>query len=80
MMADTTLEKLRSEALRLSNAERAQWAHDLVQSLDAPPDADAADAWDQEVSRRLNAIEAGTAALIDCDDLRQRLKARIPGG
>jgi putative addiction module component (TIGR02574 family) len=80
MMVDTTLEKLRSAALRLSNAERAQWAHDLVQSLDAPPDADAADARDQGVSRRLNAIEAGTVALIDCDDLRQRLKARIPGG
>jgi len=79
-MSDATLEKLRSEALRLSDAERVQLAYDLVQSLDAPPDADAADAWDQEVSRRLDAIEAGAAALIDRDELRQRLKARIGGG
>ena len=79
-MADATPEKLRSEALRLSQAERAQLAHDLVESLDAPPDSDGADAWDRELSRRLDAIEAGSAGLIDRDELRQRLKARIAGG
>jgi putative addiction module component (TIGR02574 family) len=79
-MSDATLEKLSSEALHLSDAERAQLAHDLVQRLDAPLDSDAADGWDQDVSRRLDPIEAGTAALIDCDELRQRLKARIGGG
>jgi putative addiction module component (TIGR02574 family) len=79
-MSDATLEKLRSEALRLSDAERARLAHDLVQSLDAPSDADAADAWEQEVSRRLDAIDAGTAVLIDRDELSRRLKARLVRG
>jgi putative addiction module component (TIGR02574 family) len=79
-MADLTLEKLRSQALSLSDADRARLAHDLVQSLDAPIDPDAAEAWDQELSRRLDAIEVGTAILIDRDELRQRLKARIDRG
>jgi putative addiction module component (TIGR02574 family) len=79
-MSDATLEKLRSEALRLSDAERARLAHDLVQSLDAPSDPDAAEAWEQEISRRLDAIDAGTAVLIDRDELSRRLKARLVRG
>jgi putative addiction module component (TIGR02574 family) len=79
-MPNATLEKLRSEALRLSDADRARLAHDLVQSLDAPFDADAADAWDREIARRLDAIEAGTAVLVDRDELSRRLRARIARG
>jgi hypothetical protein len=33
--------------------------------------------WQDEMSRRLAAIEAGTAILIDRDELRERLRARI---
>jgi putative addiction module component (TIGR02574 family) len=76
-MGDSNLERLRAEALRLSDAERAELAHDLVRSLDEPADPDAADAWDREVARRLDAIDAGTAKLIDREELRQRLQARL---
>ena len=79
-MGDSDLEKLRAEALRLSDAERAELAHDLVKSLDEPADHDAADVWDQELARRLNAIDAGTAKLIDRDELRRRLQARLARG
>jgi putative addiction module component (TIGR02574 family) len=80
MMSSTNLDRVRSDALRLSDLERAELAHDLVKSLDAPEDADAPDAWDQEISRRLAEIDAGTAKLIDRDELRHRMRARLNAG
>jgi len=76
-MADSTLEKLRSEALRLTEAERADLAHSLVVSLDGPPDKDAEAAWDAEILRRLAEIDSGTAELVDRDELRRRMRARM---
>lgn len=79
-MAGSTLEKLRSEALRLPEEERAALAHSLVQSLDGPADADAESAWDAEIRRRLAEIDAGTAELVDREELRRRMRARMSGG
>ena len=75
-MSNATLEKLRSEALRLSETERAELAQDLMKSLDAPADPDAGDAWDREISRRLDEVDAGTATLIDRADLLRRMQQR----
>jgi len=52
-----SLRELRSEVLSLPEAERAELAHELVNSLDAPADADVADAWDREIQRRLAEID-----------------------
>jgi len=76
-METETLNKLRSEALVLSEAERAELAHFLVKSLDAPADADASEAWDKEILRRLAEIDAGTAKFIDRDEFRRRMQARL---
>jgi putative addiction module component (TIGR02574 family) len=76
-MAGTTLEKVRSEALRLPESERAELAHSLVVSLDGPADADAEPAWDAEILRRLAEIDSGTAELIDREELRRRMRARM---
>lgn len=78
-MASPTLEKLRSEALSLSETERAELAHELMRSLDAPADADAAEAWEQEILRRLAAVDAGTATLVDREELRRRMRNRMTG-
>ena len=77
LMETETLSKLRSEVLMLSEAERAELAHALVKSLDAPTDVDATEAWDMEILRRLVEIDAGTAKLIDRDEFRRRMQARI---
>jgi putative addiction module component (TIGR02574 family) len=71
-----TLEKLRSEVLRLPESERAELAHELVKSLDTPVDVDAADAWDREIVRRLAEIDAGTAKLVDREELRRRMRGQ----
>lgn len=76
-MATQTLERLRSEALTLSVAERAELAHELVRSLDAPDDFDVSDVWDLEIVRRLAEVETGTATLIDRDEFRRRMQDRI---
>ena len=79
-MAGSTLEKLRSEALRLPEVERAELAHSLVLSLDGPADEHAESAWDTEIERRLAEIDAGTAELVDREELRRRMRARMSGG
>lgn len=76
-MGSLTLEKVRSEALNLPESERAELAHDLVASLDGPADADAGSAWDAEILRRLAEIDSGTAELIDREELRRRMRARM---
>ena len=76
-MASSTLEKLRSEALSLPEAERAELAHSLVISLDGPADQDAEKAWDAEIQRRLAEIDSGTAELIDREELRRRMRERM---
>ena len=76
-MSSATLEQIRSEALRLPEPERAELAHELVKSPDAPADADATEAWENELLRRLAEVDTGTATLIDREDLRNRMRARM---
>jgi putative addiction module component (TIGR02574 family) len=76
-MSTETLSKLRSDALSLPEAERAELAHALVKSLDAPADNDARDAWDEEIMRRLAEVDAGTATLLDRAEFQRRMQARI---
>ena len=76
-MATDMLKRLRAEALQLTEADRAELAYSLVASLDAPADADVSDAWDYELMRRLAQIDAGTAVVVDRDEFRRRMQARL---
>ena len=76
-MSAHTLEKIRLEALNLSETERADLAHSLVTSLDGPADQDAGQAWDAEIQRRLAEIDTGTVQLIDREEFRRRMRERI---
>jgi putative addiction module component (TIGR02574 family) len=77
IVGSRALEKVRLEALNLPESERAQLAYDLVTSLDGPSDADVEKAWDAEVLRRLAEIDSGTAKLVDREELRRRMWARM---
>jgi putative addiction module component (TIGR02574 family) len=76
-MSAHTLEKIRSEALNLSESERADLAHSLVTSLDGPADQGVEKAWDAEVRRRLAEIDSGTAQLIDREEFGRRMRERM---
>lgn len=76
-MATEPLQRLRSEILALSETERAELAHDLIQSLDQPRDDGIEDAWDREILRRIGEIDAGQAELVDRAAFRRRIRARL---
>ena len=76
-MGSGTLRRLCEEALMLPEEERAELARELVRSLDAPADADAADGWEEEILHRLSQVDAGTAKLMDRDTFRQRMRERL---
>jgi putative addiction module component (TIGR02574 family) len=76
-MATEPLQRLRSEMLALSEAERAELAHDLILSLDEPRDNGVGEAWDREISRRIGEIDAGQAELVDRAEFRLRIRKRL---
>jgi len=76
-MATYTMEQLRSQVLTLSEPERAELAHELIKSLDAPADEGVEEAWSQELVRRISQIDSGQAKLLDREEFRKRIQARI---
>jgi putative addiction module component (TIGR02574 family) len=73
-MADRA--RVLEDALTLPVADRASVAHELLRSLEpAGEDADVAAAWADEIGRRIDEVEAGTAELHDLDTVRARLEA-----
>lgn len=76
-MATEALERLRSEMMALSETERAELAHELIESLDAPRDNGVEDAWDREILRRISVVDDGQAKLLDRDEFRRRIRAGL---
>ncbi len=70
-------EKLRSEVLALPAEERAELAQALLESLHGEADPDAEAAWLAELDRRAQAVADGTAKLVDWDEARERIAARL---
>jgi putative addiction module component (TIGR02574 family) len=76
-MGSPTLEKIRSEALNLTESERAELAQNLVASLDGPSESGVEEAWDAEILRRLAEIDSDSANLIDREEFGRRMRARM---
>ena len=70
-------DKLRAELLALPPAERAELAHALLESLHEEADPDAEAAWISELDRRAQAVADGTAKLVDWEEARARIAARL---
>lgn len=71
------MKSILAEALRLDDDTRAELAAELLASLEGPADPDASQAWDEEIDRRIAAIEAGHVALEPWDDIRRRIERDI---
>jgi putative addiction module component (TIGR02574 family) len=72
-------EAVLAEALRLGTKARAEIAAELLASLDGPADADAEQAWEAEIRRRVEALETGTERLEPWDDVKRRIEKDILG-
>lgn len=68
-----------ADALRLDSAARAELAAELLASLDGPGDPDAEAAWNDEIDRRVEAIEAGTVRLEPWEQVKRRIEKDLLG-
>ena len=75
-MSDTLME-LKQKAAELSDAERADLALSLIESLDGPADLDVEEAWRIEIERRIGQIDRGEVELIPGDEVFARLRRRL---
>ena len=74
------LKEIESQALQLSPSERGELIHRLIVSLegdsgDSP--AAIAQAWDEEIARRLADMDAGKSVWIPAEEVFARLDALI---
>jgi putative addiction module component (TIGR02574 family) len=68
-----------ADALRLEPNARAEVAAELLASLDGPADPDAEAAWDEEIDRRIDAIERGAVTLEPWSEVKRRIERDILG-
>ena len=57
---NTISQRLLEDALRLPDAERADLAASLIDSLDQQMDEDVQSAWDSEILRRVAELDSGS--------------------
>lgn len=76
-MSTPELKALVSNALKLSPADRETLAFEVLDSLRPPASPDTAEAWDEEIVRRINQIKSGNATLLSVEELRARMRARL---
>lgn len=74
-----TLAELKERAAQLSEAERAELALAIIESLDGPlePAVDVEEVWRAEIDRRVAQIERGEVELIPGDEVLERLRRRF---
>jgi putative addiction module component (TIGR02574 family) len=75
-MSDT-LAELKQKASELSEAERADLALSLIESLDGPADPDVEEAWRIEIERRIGQIDRGEVKTIPGDEVFAKLRRRL---
>jgi putative addiction module component (TIGR02574 family) len=68
------------QAMQLSPDEKRALIESLVISMDCDPDAnpeEIARAWDEEIARRVDALDKGETEMIDGDEVFARLRTML---
>ena len=71
------LAELKEKAAQLSEAERAELALALIESLDGPAETGVEEAWRVEIERRVAQVERGEVRLVPGDEVFERLRRRL---
>jgi hypothetical protein len=69
-----TAEKLLSEALALNEAERAELAARLLETLDPSTDIDYVAAWESELQERIRQLDSGEVRAIPWTEARRMIR------
>ena len=79
-MAQMTPEvsKLLEQALSLSVEEQEALADSLISSLGGKVDEGVQAAWDEEVKRRIEELDSGSAKTIPWEEVRERNLRKLP--
>lgn len=73
----TALAELKQKAAQLDEAERAELALALIESLEGEADVGAEESWRIEVERRIAEIDRGEVQLIPGDEVFARLRRAL---
>lgn len=76
----TALQEIERQALQLSPRERGELIHQLIVSLESPPEDSpqaVAQAWDEEIARRVADMEAGKTVWVPAEEVFARLDAML---
>jgi hypothetical protein len=65
------------QALHLSERERADLAHKLLESLDDVPPAEAERLWADTATRRAREIDEGKVQLVSAEELEDKVQAKL---
>lgn len=74
------LKEIEDQALQLSSQERGELIHRLIVSLEGIPEDTPeaiAQAWDEEIARRVADMDAGRTEWIPADEVMNRLRSKI---
>jgi len=72
-----TVDELLREALKLSAADRASIAHELLSSLESLSEAEVEQLWVEEALRRSAEIDAGLVETIPAEQVIAEARARL---
>lgn len=65
-------EKIKKEALELSQKERAQLAHMLIDSLNPEGDFESEEAWSKELKHRISQYQEGVSSSTSWEDVKKK--------
>ena len=65
----TSVEELAAQAITLSDEDRSRLVDLVLASLPEDPDAEVEAAWDKEIRRRVDEVQAGRAVLFTSEDV-----------
>ena len=67
-------QQILSDAMTLSDSERAELAARLLDTLDATADSDYARAWEVELTERLRELDSGSVTAVSWDEARRIIR------
>jgi hypothetical protein len=70
-------EALKKELLDLEPADRAEVAEEALRSLDGTAYGELSPTWEDEIQRRIRAVDGGSAELIPGEDVFREIEAEL---